>query len=74
MLTITNAAKAQLIALVNAVLGVLAAFNLGGITDTQKAALLVAVNAVLSLVVAVTYKSSAKRKPDKPVATLTTTA
>lgn len=64
MLTITNAVKAQFIVLVNAVLGVLAAFGVAGITDAQKGALLVAVNAVLGLLVAVTYKSSSKRVPD----------
>ena len=67
MLTVTNALKAQAIVLANALLGVLAAFNVGSITDTQKGALLVAVNAVLGLLVAVTYKSSSKRIPDPPV-------
>lgn len=68
MLTTTNAVKAQIIATVNAALGLLAAFNVASLTDTQKGALLVAVNAVLALVVAVTYKASVKRLPDPVVA------
>ena len=66
MLTVTNAVKAQVIAAVNAVLGVLAAFNVGHITNAQQGALLVAVNAVLALVVAVTYQSSSKRVKSSP--------
>ena len=66
MLTITNALKAQIIACVNAVLGVLAAFNVGHITNAQQGALLVAVNAVLALLVAVTYQSSSKRVQASP--------
>ncbi len=69
MLTITNATKAQAIAAVNAILGLLAAFGVGHLTDTQSGALLVAVNAVLSLVVGITYKSSKARVPDPPPAT-----
>jgi hypothetical protein len=63
MLTITNAVKAQAIAAVNAVLGLLSAFQIGHITTDQKAAIVVATNAVLALVVGVTYKSSSKRVP-----------
>ena len=69
MLTITNATKAQAIAAVNAILGLLAAFNVGHLTNNQSGALLVAVNAVLSLVVGITYKSSKSRVPDPPPAT-----
>jgi hypothetical protein len=66
MLTTTNAVKAQVIAALNAALGVLAAFNVASLTDTQKGALLAAVNVVFGLIVAVTYKSSVKRVPDPP--------
>ncbi len=68
MLTITNATKAQAIAAVNAILGLLAAFDLGHLTTTQSGALLVAVNAVLSLVVGITYKTSKTRMADPPPA------
>ena len=61
MLTVTNATKAQVIAVVNAVLGVLGSFNVGHLTNAQQGSIIVAANAVLALVVAVTYKSSSKR-------------
>lgn len=66
MLTISNATKAQVIALVNAVLGLLGAFNIGSMTDAQKGAIIVTANAFLAVVVGVTYKQSAKRAPDPP--------
>jgi len=68
VLTITNATKAQAIAAVNAILGLLATFNLGHLTPGQSGAVLVAVNAVLSLIVGVTYKLSKTRVPDPPPA------
>jgi hypothetical protein len=61
MLTITNATKAQIIAAINAVLGVLGSFGLGHLTNAQQGSILVAANAVLAVVVAVTYQSSSKR-------------
>lgn len=66
MLTITNATKAQAIAVVNAVLGVLGAFNIGHLTHPQQGSLLVAANAVLAMLVGVTYKASKKRTSDVP--------
>ena len=68
MLTITNATKAQAIAAVNAILGLLSAFNIAHLTDAQSGALLVAVNAILALVVGITYKASKARVPDPPAA------
>lgn len=64
----TNAVKAQLIAATNAVLGLLAAFNVVGLTDAQQGAILLAVNALFSLLVAVSYKASHKRIPDDDAA------
>ena len=66
MLTITNATKAQIIAALNAVLGVLGSFNIGHLTHAQQGAILVAANAVLAALVGVTYKSSAKRAQPTP--------
>lgn len=59
----TNATKAQVLALVNALLGLAVAFDLA-LTQVQLGAITVAVNAVLSLWVGLTFKSSAKRLPD----------
>lgn len=59
----TNATKALLIALINSLLGVLAAFG-AGFTEAQNGAILAAVNAGLALVVALTYKNSPTRVPD----------
>ena len=59
----TNATKAQVIALVNAVVALVTAFGLD-ITTEQLAALLAVVNAALSLWVGLTYKQSPKRVSD----------
>ena len=66
MLTITNATKAQVIAALNAVLGVLGSFNIGHLTHAQQGAILVAANAVLATLVGVTYQSSSKRVKASP--------
>ena len=63
MIQITNASKAQLLALVNAVLLLVVAFDVA-LTQAQIGAVGVAVNAVLSLWVGLTYGRSAKRIPD----------
>jgi hypothetical protein len=68
MLTITNATKAQAIAVINAVFGVLAVFDVANLSDAQKGAVLTAANAVMALIVGVTYKQSALRIPDGSVA------
>jgi hypothetical protein len=64
---ITNASKAQIIVTVNAVLSLLAAFDVV-LTQAQLGAIGVAVNAVLGLIVALTYTQSSKRI-DPPKAT-----
>lgn len=64
MLTVTNAVKAQTTALVNALLGAMVAFHVGSLTQAKEGAIILVSNAVLGLLVAVTYKSSAKRLPD----------
>lgn len=56
----TNATKAQIIAAVNALLGLAVAFNVV-LTQTQIGAIGVAVNAVLAIVVGLTFKQSPKR-------------
>jgi hypothetical protein len=58
--TITNATKAQLIAAINAALGLLIAFNVT-LTQAQLGAIDVAANAVLALIVAITFTQSSKR-------------
>ncbi len=63
LLEITNATKAQIIALLNAVLGVLLVFGVA-LTDPQIAAIMLLGNAVLGLWVALTYQLSAKRAPE----------
>ena len=63
MIQITNASKAQVLALVNAVLLLAVAFDVA-LTQAQIGAVGVAVNAVLSLWVGLTYGRSAKRIPD----------
>lgn len=60
-MNLTNATKAHVIAVVNAALGVVAAF--GYLSAEQIGAITLAVNAVLAAYVAVTYKASPKRKP-----------
>lgn len=63
----TNTTKANLIALLNAGLGLAIAFGVN-LSDTQTAGILVFANAALATLVGLTYKSSAKRIPDPPVA------
>lgn len=57
---LTNATKAQIIATVNAVLGLLIAFHVV-LTAAQLGAVDVAANAVLSLIVGLTYTASPLR-------------
>lgn len=59
----TNASKAQLIALVNALLALVVSLGVQ-VTDAQQAAIVGAVNAALSLWVGLTYKRSVKRRPE----------
>jgi len=56
----TNAVKAQVIVVINAVLALLAAFHVV-LTNPQIGALTVAIDALLGLYVAVTYTRSHKR-------------
>lgn len=58
----TNATKAQIIAVVNAMLGVASAFWF--VNETQQAAVIGLVNAAMAAWVAFTYKKSSKRKDD----------
>lgn len=60
---VTNATKAGVIAVVNALLGLAVSFDIA-LTQAQTGAILAATNAVLGLWVALTYKDSAKRIPD----------
>lgn len=59
----TNTTKAQVIALINALLGVAVLFGLNLTTD-QISAVMTAVNVAASLFVTVTYKRSPTRIPD----------
>lgn len=59
----TNAVKANVIALVNAALALVVAFGVD-LSDKQQVALVGLVNAALSLWVVLTYKNSPKRIPD----------
>lgn len=63
LLNITNATKANVMGLVNAVLGVLIAFHVV-LTQTQLGAIDVLANAVMIALIGATYKASAMRKPD----------
>jgi hypothetical protein len=56
----TNALKAQIIVLINAIFALLLAFNVN-ISDTRQGAITVVVNAFLGLWVALTYQMSSKR-------------
>lgn len=58
--TMTNAVKAQIIILVNAILGLLTAFGVS-LSDGQQTAITVAVNAVFALWIMLTYQNSSKR-------------
>lgn len=64
ILNMTNATKAQIIVLINAVLALLQAFGVD-LTDEQQGAILVVVNALLGLWVGLTYNQSRKRKPNE---------
>lgn len=57
----TNATKAQIIAAVNALLGLAVAFNVA-LTQAQIGAVGVVVNAALALFVGLTFKQSPLRK------------
>ncbi|MCR4341588.1 MAG: hypothetical protein NUW01_17065 [Gemmatimonadaceae bacterium] len=59
----TNSTKAQVLALINALLLLAVAFDVA-LTQAQIGAIGVAVNAVLAVWVGLTYKDSAKRIPD----------
>lgn len=59
----TNATKANLIAALNAGLGLAIAFGVN-LTDLQTAAVLVFANSVASVFVGVTFKNSPKRVPE----------
>lgn len=60
--TMTNATKAQIIVVINALLALLQSFGVD-LTDQQQGAILVLVNAGLGLWVGLTYKDSVKRDP-----------
>lgn len=60
LLTMTNATKANVIAAINAIFGLLVVFHVG-ITDAQIGAIDIAANAVLALLVGATFTQSAKR-------------
>lgn len=64
ILNMTNATKAQIIVLINAVLALLQAFGVD-LTDEQQGAILVVVNALLGLWVGLTYNQSRKRKSNE---------
>lgn len=59
----TNATKAQIVALVNVLLALVVAFGFE-LTEAQTVAIEGAANGVLSVWIAVTYKGSPKRVPD----------
>lgn len=59
----TNATKANLIAALNALLGLAVLFG-APLSEEQIAGVLAAANAVGVLVIGLTYKSSPKRTPD----------
>jgi hypothetical protein len=60
-LGMTNAVKAQIIVVINALLALLEEFGLN-LTDGQQTAIIVLVNAVLALWVGLTYSYSHKRQ------------
>jgi hypothetical protein len=59
-LVMTNAVKALIIVVINAVLGLLTSFGVN-LSDKQQAAIIALVNAILGLWVALTYTYSHKR-------------
>lgn len=60
ILTATNAAKAQIALLINAVFGVLQAFSIVA-TQAQIASVQIAVDALLAVLIAMTYQQSSMR-------------
>jgi hypothetical protein len=60
--TMTNATKAQIIVVINALLALLQSFGVD-LTDEQQGAILILINAGLGLWVGLTYKDSTKRVP-----------
>lgn len=60
LLTATNAAKAQIALLINAVFGVLQAFSVVA-TQAQIASVQIAVDALLAVLIAMTYTQSSMR-------------
>ena len=73
ILEATNAAKAQIIALVNLVFALISSYSPTWIRDQQQAAILAVINGVFALYVGLTYKMSAKRVPDVPAPTVPST-
>ena len=63
IIKLTNATKAQIIVVVNAILALGIAFGLD-LSNEQTAAITAAINAILGLWVGLTYKDSPKRIPD----------
>lgn len=63
LLIMTNAVKAGIVAVINAIIGVLLAFGVD-ISDAQQGAILILVNAVLALWVGLTFTYSHKRLDD----------
>lgn len=62
-ISMTNATKANVIALVNAIFGLLTAFDVA-FTEAQKGAIIGVVNAVFVVFVGATYTQSRKRTPE----------
>lgn len=62
-LSMTNATKAQIIVVVNAVFALLVTFGID-LSDGQQGAIVVLVNAILSLWVGTTFTHSHKRETD----------
>lgn len=67
---ITNTTKANIIAAINALMGLAIVFGVN-LSEAQTGAIIVAVNAVLTLYVGLTYKDSAKRIPDNATGVIT---
>jgi hypothetical protein len=65
LLTITNATKANIITLVNAIYAALLAWGVS-LTDTQQAAVLGLINVIAAIWVAYTYQLSDKRANTDP--------
>lgn len=64
-MNLTNATKGNVVAAVNAVLGMLVGLGVLHLTDAQIGSIVGAVNAVALAVMALTYKASPKRVPDQ---------